>query len=99
MTSHKNVMPGFHVCFVPRGKRVAPPSLPPFSPEDLFLAAERTHLVMLAAAEEASPLPQAIYLILHDRLNMAEACQSVDIKQYQLHRAVKRIAMRVRQEG
>jgi DNA-directed RNA polymerase specialized sigma24 family protein len=93
-----DTMLGYHVCFWPRGKRVAPPVQQPATPEDIIIRAERTHLVLLAAAEESSPIRMAISRIFLDGLSMADACRLVAIEQYQLHRAIKRIAKRLYQE-
>ncbi len=98
-TRNADLMPGNHICFRPRGKRIFISEQQAPTPEDVILAVERTNLAVLAAAEEASPIRLAINMILQDGLSMAQACKSVNIKQYQLNRAIKRIAKRLCQEG
>lgn len=98
-TSINDIMFGYHVCFWSRGNRFTQPVQLPATPEDIILNIERTYLALLAASEEASPIRLAINLILREGLSMAEACRLVSIEKYQLSRAIKRIAMRLDQEG
>lgn len=90
---------GHHVCFKPRGNRVAADMEAPLTPEELLLKAERTRLVLLAAREESALIRRAIRIILHYGYTMAEACREVGLaRQNQLNRAIARIATRVQKE-
>lgn len=91
---------GHHVCFKPRGNRVAADMEAPPTPEELLLKAERTRLVLLAASEESALIRRAIRIILQYGYTMAEACREVGLsRQNQLNRAIVRIADRIKREG
>lgn len=88
---------GYHICFFPRGRKVFLPPEPHPDPETALLAVERHQLILQGITEETDSVRQAIRMILFGSHTMAEACRAVNLKQYKLNRAIKKIATRVQQ--
>lgn len=89
-------MPGYHLCFWPRGARLYPSPIPKKNPEELLLQREQIDLTLLASAGEKDQIHQAVKLILLAGYTMAEACRQVGINhQSELLRAIGRIARRI----